>query len=424
MKIINTANKFVKNTIGSQEIEVDLKYIESPYLIKYENSIYNTLTREAVVVEDLEKDISYLISNWFYVPKDFDVLSLCHLIRQKLLRNNNGPGSNLKESYTIFTTTACNAACTYCFEKGYKKITMTEKTAEDVALYILRSRNKSKSTNIEWFGGEPLCNKKVINKICSILKENGVKITSGITTNGSLLSECSDEELKDIWNVTHIQLTFDDVGEGYDTIKNLPKGTFDQLLKTMERLEKLNIYIAGRVHYSPDRGKEASIKVIDTITKFSNVHPYAKLLYDTGKKEYYDGLLELNEYIGTRRDRTYTFPAVAKINHCMADTNKIVAITPEGKLSPCGHYPYGDNIFGDVYTRAVNENILKSWRVREKAVKPECKSCPLYPSCRKIVMCPAEGKCSEGYQYYQIETIKRALRRRAKELNGSSGIRS
>ena len=418
MKIINHADKFVKNVIGSQEVEVDLKYFENPYLIKYENSIFNALTREAVLVENIEKDISYLIRNWFYVPKDFDVLSLCHLIRQKRLNSENGPGSKTKHSYTIFTTTACNANCSYCFEKGYDILTMSEKTAEDVAFYILKSRNKNRSTNIEWFGGEPLCNKKVMTIICNILKDNGVKYTSGITTNGSLLTECTDEELRDIWNVTHIQLTFDDVGEEYDKSKNLPNGTFDKLIETMERLEKLKIYIYGRVHYDPSKGKEPCVRAIDAISRFSNVHPYAKLLYDTAKKEYYVDLLELDSYIGKYRDRSYVFPTVSKVNHCMADTPRIVAITPEGKLSPCGHYPYGENIFGNIYTNKLNNAILKTWCVREKVTKEKCKECPLYPSCRKIVMCPAEGKCSDGYQYYQIETIKRALRKKVEEING------
>lgn len=418
MKIINTADSYVKNIIGNQEIEVDLEYVESPYLIKYENAFYNALTREAIIVDDIEKDIAYLIRHWFYIPKGFDVLSLCHLIRQKRLNIENGPGSKLKRSYTIFTTTACNASCSYCFEKGYNILTMSEKTAEDVATYILKSRTKSRTVNIEWFGGEPLCNKKVMTIICSILKENGVKYTSGITTNGSLLPECSDEELRDIWNVTHIQLTFDDVEDGYDNSKNLPRGTFDKLINSIERLEKLKIYIYGRVHYDPNKGKEACIRAIDTISRFSNVHPYVKLLYDIGKKEYYDDLLELNDYVGKYRNRIYTFPTVTKINHCMADTDKIVAITPEGKLSPCGHYPYGENIFGDIYSTHTNNDILKRWRVREKVTKKECINCPLYPSCKKLAMCPAEGKCSDGYQYYQIETLKRALRKKVSDTIG------
>lgn len=419
MKIINSADSFVKNTIGLQEIETDLEYVKSPYLIKYDNALFNTLTREAVVVENLNKDISYLITHWFYIPRGFDASSLHHLVRQRQVRSESGPGSFLKESYTIFTTTACNASCSYCFEKGFNISTMSEKVAYDVGTYILRTRNGYKITNLEWFGGEPLCNKKAITTICNVLKENGAKYKSGITTNGSLLSDCTDEELKDIWNVSHIQLTFDDVKSGYDNIKGLPAGSFDKLVETMERLEKLKIFTFVRIHYNPEKGKDPCIKVIDAVSRFNNIRPYAKLLYDNDGIEYYKDVLELNDYIDQKDKSHYVFPTVTKTNHCMADTNRMVAITPEGKLTPCGHYAYGEHIFGDIYSRDINESIIKKWKTREKVTKPECKSCPLYPSCRKIVMCPAEGKCSDGYQYYQIETIKRALRRKVKEINGS-----
>ena len=104
----------------------------------------------------------------------------------------------------------------------------------------------------------------------------------------------------------------------------------------------------------------------------------------------------------------------------MSDSRKIACITPTGNLSPCEHFAYGEHVYGSIYSKDRNEDILKKWSVREKYVTPTCKNCPLYPSCRKIVMCPAEGKCSEGYQYYQIETIKRALRKKVEEINGIS----
>lgn len=417
MKTINAADKFVKSVLGNQAVEPDLVYVESPYLIKEDELIYNALTREAVAA-DLGSDLPYLINNWFYIPKGFDASVLSHMVRQKRLVSEEGPGSSLKRSYTIFTTTACNASCSYCFEKGINVLTMSEQTAEDVANYILRSRDFTKATNIEWFGGEPLCNKKVMTIISRKLKDNGVNLTSGITTNGSLLPNCTDEELRDIWNVTHLQLTFDNVGEGYDSAKGLPKGSFDKLIETMERLERLSISVFVRIHYNPEVGKDACFKIVDAVSRFKNIRPYTRLLYDRGDVEYYKDLLEIDDRIAATGKARYYFPTVTKTNHCMADTNRVVAITPEGKLSPCGHYAYGEMMFGDIYSRKVDRSILTAWKVREKAVTPTCKQCPLYPSCRKITMCPAEGNCSKGYQYYQIESVKRALRRKVSELNG------
>lgn len=391
-------------------IENDIKYIESPYLVKDGDAIFNALTREAVIVENLKNDIPYLIRNWFYIPNGFDVSSFSHLIRQQRLSISSGPGSYLKNSYTIFTTTGCNAACSYCFEKGFDILTMTEETAKDVADYILRTRNRMSTTNIEWFGGEPLCNKKAMTVISSVLRENGVKFTSGITTNGSLLPACSDEELKDIWCVTHVQLTFDGVGSDYDTAKKLPAGSFDGLLRTMDRLDKLKILTFVRIHYDPKKGKEPCLKVVDAVTKFNNVRPYARLLYDNAGVEHYKDVLEINDYIDSKGKFYHSLPAVSKIEHCIADSHKGVAITPEGKFSPCGHYVAGENIFGDIYNKTLDNDVLKKWAVKIKTINADCKKCPLYPSCRRIVMCPAEGSCADGYRYFQIETIKRTLR--------------
>lgn len=417
MKIINAADKFVKTTLGIQTVEPDLTYTESPYLIKEGNLIYNSLTGEAIVADGTAEEMPYLIGHWFYVPKNFDVSTLYHLVRQRRLSVDNGPGSSLKHSYTIFTTTACNASCSYCFEKGYDVLTMSEKTAEDVASYILRTRNPRRSTNIEWFGGEPLCNKKAMTVISSALNKNGVNLTSGITTNGSLLPLCTDEELRGIWHVTHMQLTFDNVGSEYSKAKGLPDSSYDELIESMERLERLNISVLVRIHYNPEVGKEACFKIVDAVSRFSNARPYTRLLYDNGGVEYYKDILEIDDRIEVNGKRRFVFPSVTKTNHCMADTNRVVAITPEGKLSPCGHYAYGEMMFGDIYSKDSDQGILAAWKVREKTVKPECKFCPIYPSCHKIIMCPAEGKCSDGYQYYQIETIKRALRRKVSELN-------
>lgn len=209
MIILNEPDKFVVGQLGQQLIEKDLEYFKSPYVIQYENTFFNTLTGEAVLVEDIGKDISYLIRSWFYVPKFVDTSSLAHLIRQKRLYSLTGPGSYTKSLYVIFTTTACNAACTYCFEKGYEAITMSDETADDVARYIEKTRDKNQTIRLKWFGGEPLVNKAVIDRICGKLKADGVKYESSITTNGSLLSKCSDKELIDLWHIKDIQLTFD-----------------------------------------------------------------------------------------------------------------------------------------------------------------------------------------------------------------------
>lgn len=411
MKTIRKANNDVLRIIGNQYYESSLTYCESPYVVKDKDAFYNCLTGEAVVVENLDDDMSLLISKWFYIPSDLDLSSFSHLIRQNRLMATNGPGSRLKNLYVIFTTTACNASCEYCFEKGYDILTMSEETADKVSHYIEVTRNRSKLVTLKWFGGEPLCNTKAIDRICSNLKASGIEFKSDFTSNGALLKNCSDDQLVELWNTKEIQLTFDDIGSEYERIKGLPRGSFDELVKTMERLESLNIHVALRVHFNPDRGKESCIRVIDTLTQFKNVTPYVRMVYDHESIEHYKELLKIQDYLSEKYGNGFRYPSVTGVAHCMANNHRMVGITPNGGLTPCEHYAYGEHIFGNVDSPRVNAKIIENWNKLEKVNKAECKKCPLYPGCTKILNCPAEGDCSKGYRYYRIECIKRALRK-------------
>lgn len=410
MKIIRKIREYIYNIIGLQSIESDIEYIKSQYIIEYNNAMYNTITGEAVLIEDIKKDKNYLISHWFFIPKDMDIYSFSHLIRQKRLLKFKKSLEHKKDLYVIFTTTACNAACSYCFEKNYDIYTMSEKTALDVANYIVKTADKTKQIVLKWFGGEPLCNKKVINIICEQLNNKGINFLSTMVSNGSLLDECTDKEIK-IWKLRKIQLTFDDINEEYDRAKNLPIGSFDKLVTNITRLEKLGITVNLRIHYNPVKGKEVCFKIVDKFKNFSNVKMYARLIYDNMSEKYFKELLEIEDYLQNNGNNTYNLLNPESIIHCMADNPKMIGITPNGELTPCEHYAYGENIFGTIYEDEVNKNILQAWLVRYKFTNKNCKNCPLYPSCKKLVMCPAEGKCSEGHQYYQIEKIKRALKR-------------
>lgn len=65
MKIIRKIKNYIYNIIGLQNIENDIEYVKSQYVIEEGNTIYNVITGEAILIEDLEKDKNYLISHWF-----------------------------------------------------------------------------------------------------------------------------------------------------------------------------------------------------------------------------------------------------------------------------------------------------------------------------------------------------------------------
>lgn len=415
MKIIRKINAFGLR-LGEQTVEPELTYVINPCVIKYESAWYNPMTGEAVLVEDLKKDMKQLIQKWFYVPKGLDIKSIAHWVRQKTLNGSTGPGSALKTSYTIFTTTSCNASCNYCFEKNYKNISMSDQVAEDVAKYIVKTRNASTTLTIKWFGGEPLVNMRAIDVISEHLNRNLIPFRSSITTNGDLLDKVTDSTIVNTWKLKEVQLTLDDVGSEYGVFKGLDSGAYDRLKKQIIRLSDLGVHISVRIHFHPERGLEPCFRVVDDLKDIQNVSMYGRIIYNSDSIENYNKLLELEEYIKKYGKYTYPFPNRGSGIHCMADNRHISCITPLGELSPCEHYPYGE-VYGSIYDDVTDPEMLAEWRIKEKHLSTDCDTCQLYPLCEKLTMCPAEGKCSDGYQYFQIETIKRALRKKVEEVN-------
>lgn len=409
MKILNKANSNLTR-LGMQRAEPGRHYKENPCLIKAESAWYNPLTGEAVLVEDAGADLPELVRRWYYVPEDFDVKAATHLIRQKTLADTRVMGRPSIGSYTIFTTTACNASCSYCFEKGTKTLTMSDATALDVAKYIARTRRRNAAAVIKWFGGEPLVNQQAIRIICGHLRENGIPFRSDFSSNGDLFEAIPDKTLTEEWQTREVQLTFDDIGRGYETYKGLPAGAYDRLKKTIIRLTGLGIRVAIRIHYHPEDGAEPVRRVVDDLKDIQGIGMYGRIIYKSESEEHYRELLELEDYMASAGKFRFAFPHRGGGTHCMADNPRAVCITPEGLLSPCEHYAYGE-VYGSIYTGPTDREMLAEWKAREKHMC-DCGSCPLYPSCEKIMACPAEGDCLKGYKFYQIETIKRALRQR------------
>lgn len=410
MKIIRKANAAKLDAIGFQHPEPGIIYGWNPSLIREGNAVFNPLTEEAALLsgdpETSEKEKTDLVRGWYLVPHGFDVKTISHQIRQRMIRAQTAPMA--KTGYTIFTTTGCNACCEYCFEKDYERIDMTTETADKVAAYIIRTHSKNQVT-IKWFGGEPLTNKKVITRICSRLEECGVAFVSDITTNGFLLPKCKDAELTS-WHLRSVQLTLDDTGEEYERIKGLPAGAYKALLKSVDRLFSLGVRSTIRIHYHPDKGLEPCYRILEDLKTHAGVSMYARILYEEEQPEHYEKLLELEGSLIQESMMRPKFPPYAAGTHCMADRKNHATIGPAGDLSPCEHYAYGPEMYGTIFDGTTKSAVRARWAEREKHSKLACEICPIYAMCEKIVLCPAEGKCGSGYADYKISQIRRALR--------------
>ena len=397
MKTIKGGNRLV-----AQVEDTHLYYDFHPYLISGGDVTYNVLTGETVCDIDVKADRDELIRKWFMAPVGMDLNSLVYYLRQ-----SRRPASNAVNDYTIFTTVKCNAECPYCFQHGGKDASMSVDVANDVASYILRSSDISRRITLRWFGGEPLLNKDVINIITKELRNKSINYHSSISTNGYLLDEVSDAEFY-LWNLKSVQLTLDDIGEGYDKSKGLPIGAYEQLKDAVYRLASFDIFANIRLHYHPELGLDAALKAVEDFKCQPNVRMYPAMIYGIKhSKEDYDNLFKLDTAILEAGLSKFDIMSTPRTHYCMADDERSRCIRVDGSMTPCEHYFDGETV-GTIYSDDRDQELVKKWSSKRKFDK-KCIGCPLYPSCDILTNCPSIGDCDEGYREYLIARIKRTL---------------
>jgi len=117
--------------------------------------VFHTLTRALLLLTPEEyaapDNLPELRSSWFRVPQEMDDMKYADQVR--FIRRTMWKEPEHITSYTIFTTTDCNARCFYCYEMGRSRIPMSAETAHKAAAYIAAHCGGEK-VHLHWFGGE------------------------------------------------------------------------------------------------------------------------------------------------------------------------------------------------------------------------------------------------------------------------------
>ena len=402
--------------------------------------LYNMVTKSLVFLDaeearkmaDNPASIPELVSHWFAVPLDHDDKRLALEVRAvgKMLQN---PAKGIK-SFTILTTTDCNARCFYCYEKGRSRITMIDDTARQVAEYIIKNAAEG-TIRLRWFGGEPLYNKKAITQICSILSAEGVQYRSSMTSNGFLFDDETVAEAVQSWNLKKIQITLDGTEKVYNRTKayiDPGENPFRQVLGNIRRLVTAGVRVNIRLnidrHNSDDLfsltemlgeafGNNPLVKVYSH-SLFEACDAKAAVKHsDIQRKELFEKQTRLRDrFLELGLSRPGKPSNTLKLNHCMADNDESVLILPDGHIGKCEHFSDSE-WFGHISEETIDENVLKSF----KALRQEldiCPQCPLYPSCFRL------SKCEETVHCYPEEREEKliAIREQMKSFYSSHEV--
>lgn len=380
------------------------------------------LLRSEVFPDDPSETLRWLLEHRFLVPADHDDYSFCRNVRAgaRLVRRL----TNEEEGYsgfTILTTTACNARCFYCFEKGVQPETMTLETAAAVADFILKE-GKQKHVSLSWFGGEPTVNARVIDQISEALADAGREFTSSMISNGYLLDEELVKKAADLWKLKSIQITMDGTEEIYNERKNyvgIQGSAFQTVMHNIGLLLDAGIEVQIRLNVDAENADDLCALAGQLNERFrgrGKLSVYSIALFeDDSMHSSYQARLQasddvhrcLEELGFSSRGMLDGFP---KTFSCMADSGISPVIMPDGSLKSCEHINASPN-WGSVFQPGKRSEDLNAFWNELKPEQPECRSCPALPTCIRLTHCdPLPQICTEEIRAQKCRDLSDALR--------------
>lgn len=418
--------------IGLQKKKEDTAYRLMHYVVKQEVEegvlLYNTLTHAMALVTHEEAhhltEVEGLIENWFLVPVGHNDKKLCNIVKYGYKMKLQRPKGIRK--YTVVTTTGCNARCFYCFEQGTKPVNMTTETAEKVSQYIITHRGEHEKVQIDWFGGEPLYNFKVMDRICTRLLEQNVNFYSRITTNGYLFSEKMVEKAVQLWHLSKALITIDGTEQNYNRIKAYihrnESNPFQRVLCNIGALLDAGIKVQVRLHVSidnvqdiqelmellADRFKAKDLLSLQILHLFEQFGPEAKMLSSEERAKLICEIQRLKNYgyqLGISKLKK--IDKKIRLFRCMVDSEDAIMIVPDGHLGLCEHH-LEDRFFGHIDNDEWNMEVLNQSREYCEEI-PECDTCVLYPSCYRPKICGIQDICFKEERDNMIFTIQQQM---------------
>lgn len=430
MKNILEANSNIIKILGKPHIaQNDVRLSRYCVQVPVDDGLllFHTLTRELLLLSEVEAgqllESDVLKERWFVVPNSLDEKKCTDTVKWVLRTTAKRPKHIT--SYTILTTTDCNARCFYCFEMGRSRIPMTEVTAHKTARYI-KEHCGGEPVMLSWFGGEPLFNKDVIDIICEDLRRDGIEYISRMTSNGYLFDEDTVQKAKTFWHLKSVQITLDGTEEVYNRSKayiyrdgNSP---YQIVLGGIERLLGAGIAVIIRLNLDLYNAENLLTLVDELAERFAGEKGlviYANHLFDAERsmaetytedewEPRYEAMYQLNskiEQYGLSRNQRIR--KNLKQNHCMSDSGSAVVIVPTGDIGLCEHYTESEFI-GHIDREGFDKEVQASWKELSPEI-PECADCFFYPECLKLKKCTVSSSCFRHGREYILRDVKQSL---------------
>ena len=436
MEVIQNANQDIlsayKDIFGKHVDGAEPKIQKYLVMSFVENGIllYNTLTKELIFTDQTE----YIFTDYFYqhlfvMDGDVDETKMAVDIKRGLHNSRPRAFENIN-GYTIVTTTDCNANCFYCYEKGHNKIHMSDRVANDIADFILRT-TKEGTIYLAWFGGEPLYNQKPIDIITGKLAEAGRDFVSSIITNGYFFDNETAAKAKEKWHMESAQITIDGLEDTYNKSKmftkceqgeNNEQSPFIRVIENIKNLIRNEIFVQIRINVGWFNISEAFdlVKYLhnELDSRYYSIYPHELFDsfphdVDTDEKrmEFYKKLGELDDLLIELGIHGSFLPLTNEVKayHCMADNKRALTILTDGKIGLCEHF-IDSNTIGSIYSDGFDGEKVKEFEEVDD-FREECFNCPLFTECTRLKICEDNEKRCDTHRRrdYKISRIQKQM---------------
>lgn len=306
-------------------------------------------------------------------------------------------------SITLLTTYDCNMRCTYCFEEGViKSHYMSDETSRLVIKWLARKLKSVRpaTLRLEFFGGEPMMNKKgmlfIAKTLHKMTSQRDIELDLRITTNGSSLPEKFIKEMVK-FGLKGIKVTLDGDESAHNQTRIFKngRGTFKAIIENLKKIKK-HVPISIGCNFNEknkksipallDRlkaeGLEESVETINFKPIFQNLENAGK----TGNEQldictYSD--IDVKDILWFKQEtkkKGFSTREGISLGPCEAARENSYTIDPDGKIYKCCGFVGRERFkIGDLQDGLNEENTrfmtVDLWRTRD------CLGCKYIPLC-------------------------------------------
>ena len=449
METISKGDSRVVSIIDWKSCNREARYRLSDFCVSLSengvNLIKNTLSCEILRLSDAEWKALEEIRKHHVDFGFIEANGLEELVRMRLLVEEDSNDAELYthtltilrmmeskkkgyNAYTILPTTDCNARCTYCFEEGCTRKTMSRETAQRLVEFICET-HCDKEIQLDWSGGEPLLAHETISFICKSLAERQVPFYSSLTTNATLVNAELVKEMKEVWKLNIVKVSLDGEMQDYAARKRYiqpEKYTYDGVIRAIHLLAGSGMGVKLSINFDHENiGRlESFLEKLDKeFGSYKNVNYNFTLLNHERNsvassellKQSFDIITAFESHPGNKLRQYYLAPESdkMKLHVCTADNlDASIIISPDGSFHNCG-YNFQTLSWGNIFDGVTNQALLEKLRA-PAAIDNECRHCPFLPECTPFYKrhCPiCFDWCRENKTLFEKEKLHRLIKK-------------